>query len=70
MKLNDLISHFEIQKTNEEAELLDKIEDVMIPEQFTEREQTVIENLIRKSLITKIVEDGKVYLVKNGRKPF
>ena len=70
MKLNDLISHFEIQTTNEEAELLDKIEDVMIPEQFTEREQTVIENLIRKSLITKIVEDGKVYLVKNGRKPF
>jgi len=70
MKLNDLISHFEIQTTNEETELLDKIEDVMIPEQFTEREQTVIENLIRKSLITKIVENDKVYLVKNGRKPF
>ena len=70
MKLNDLISHFEIQTTNEENELLDKIEDVMIPEQFTEREQNVIENLIRKSLITKIVENNKVYLVKNGRKPF
>lgn len=70
MKLNDLISHFEIQTTNEETELLDKIDDVMIPEQFTEREQTVIENLIRKSLITKIVENNKVYLVKNGRKPF
>ena len=70
MKLNDLISHFEIQTTNEENELLDKIKDVMIPEQFTEREQTVIENLIRKSLITKIVENNKVYLVKNGRKPF
>ena len=71
MKLNDLISHFEIQTTNEETELLDKIQDVMIPEQFTEREQTVIENLVKKSLITKIVEDdGKVYLVKNGRKPF
>lgn len=70
MKLNDLISHFEIQTTNEETELLDKIKDVMIPEQFTEREQTVIENLIRKSLITKIVENDKVYLVKNGRKPF
>ena len=70
MKLNDLISHFEIQTTNEETKLLDKIQDVMIPEQFTEREQTVIENLIRKSLITKIVENDKVYLVKNGRKPF
>jgi hypothetical protein len=70
MKFNELISHFEIQTSNEEAALLDKIEDVMIPEQFTEREQTVIENLIRKSLITKIVENDKVYLVKNGRKPF
>jgi hypothetical protein len=70
MKFNELISHFEIQTSNEEAELLDKIEDVMIPEQFTEREQPVIENLIRKSLITKIVENNKVYLVKNGRKPF
>jgi len=70
MKLNDLISRFEIQTTNEENKLLDKFEDVMIPEQFTEREQTIIENLIRKSLITKIVENNKVYLVKNGRKPF
>lgn len=70
MKLNDLISHFEIQTSNEEDALLDKLEDVMIPEQFTEREQTVITNLIRKSLITKIVEDGKMYLVKNGKKPF
>lgn len=70
MKLNELISDFVIQTTNEEAKLLDKLQDVMIPEQFTEREQTVIENLIRKSLITKIVENDKVYLVKNGRKPF
>ena len=70
MKLNDLISHFEIQTTNEENELLEKFQDVMIPEQFTEREQTVIENLVRKSLITKVVENGKMYLVKNGKKPF
>lgn len=70
MKLNELISNFEIQTTNEENELLKKFQDVMIPEQFTEREQTVIENLVRKSLITKIVENGKMYLVKNGRKPF
>jgi len=70
MKLNDLISRFEIQTTNEETALLEKFTDVMIPEQFTEREQTVIENLIRKSLITKIVENGKVYLVKNGKKLF
>ena len=70
MKLNELISDFVIQTTTEEAKLLDKLQDVMIPEQFTEREQTVIENLIRKSLITKIVENDKVYLVKNGRKPF
>ena len=27
MKFNELISHFEIQTSNEEAKLLDKIED-------------------------------------------
>jgi len=42
----------------------------MIPEQFTEREQRVIENLIKKSLVQKRIEKGKTTLVKNGRKPF
>jgi|TARA_B100002019_G_scaffold276744_1_gene275858 hypothetical protein len=65
MKLNELIQSFEIALSNEEAKLLDTFEGVMLPEEFTEREQRVIENMIRKSVVTKIAHQGKVYLVKN-----
>lgn len=65
MKLNDLISDFEIALSNEEKGVLGKIDGVMQPEQFTEREQRIIENMIRKSVVTKILHKGKMYLVKN-----
>lgn len=65
MKLNDLITDFEIALSNEEKGVLRKIDGVMIPEQFTEREQRIIENMIRKSVVTKIIHKGKMYLVKN-----
>jgi hypothetical protein len=67
MKLNELISRFEIFKTNEEAHLLDKMSGAMTPSQFTEREMRVVEQLVKKSLITKRIEDETVYLVKNGK---
>lgn len=65
MKLNELITDFEIILSNEEATLLDRIDGVMIPEEFTEREQRIIENLVRKSVVTKIDHKGKIFLVKN-----
>lgn len=65
MKLNELIFDFEIQTSNEEQQLLRQFDGVKLPEEFTEREQTIIENLIRKSLIRKIGHKGKIYLVKN-----
>ena len=67
MKINELISSFEIYTTIEEDKLLDKIKGTVTPNQFTEREVRVIEALIKKSLISKKIEDGKVYLVKNGK---
>ena len=67
MKINELISSFEIYTTIEECKLLDKIKGTVTPNQFTEREVRVIEALIKKSLISKKIEDGKVYLVKNGK---
>lgn len=65
MKLNDLITDFEIILSNEEASLLGRIDGVMIPEEFTEREQRIIENLVRKSVVTKINHKGTIFLVKN-----
>lgn len=68
MKLNELILNFEIQTSNEERQLLHRFDGVMLPEEFTEREKTIIENLIRKSLVSKIGHRGKIYLVKNEQR--
>tara|TARA_B100001287_G_C22675134_1_gene527267 strand:+ start:1349 stop:1561 length:213 start_codon:yes stop_codon:yes gene_type:complete len=70
MKLNELIRKFEVYTTIEEGNLLEKFDGKMIPEQFTERELRVIENLVKKSLVRKVIDNGKLHLVKNGRKPF
>lgn len=67
MKLNDLITDFQIALSNEEATLLHRFDGVMLPEEFTEREQTIIENMIRKSVVTKVNHKGKIYLVRNER---
>jgi len=67
MKLNELISDFEIYVSNEESALLKKMQTTQPMESFTEREQFIIENLIRKSLITKIVKNNQTWVVSNER---
>lgn len=67
MKLNDLIGNFKIALSNEEKSLLRKFNGVMEPDQFNEREQRIIENMIRKSVVNKIVHKGKTYLVQNEK---
>jgi len=65
MKLNELLGRFKIYLTNEEKSLLNDMDNVMLPEQFNEREVTIIENLVKKSIIRKVVHKGTMYLVKN-----
>lgn len=67
MKLNELIKEFQIHTTNEEKQILDKIDAPCYVESFSEREQFVIENLIRKSLLTKVYNRGSVIVVPNER---
>lgn len=67
MKLNELVGQVEIFVSNEEKDLLNDFKGVMLPEQFTERQQGLIENLIRKSLISKVNYKGQLYLVKNDK---
>lgn len=67
MKLNELIKEFTIHVTNEENQLLDKIKSPCYYETFTEREQFVIENLFRKSLLTKVYNKGNVVVVPNDK---
>lgn len=65
MKLNELISEFTIALSNEEASMLENINGVQHLEQFTEREKFIIENLIRKSLVSKVIHKGIPMVMKN-----
>lgn len=65
MRYNELISKFTIAVTNEESELLDKIDDLLPVESFVERDQFVIENLVRKSLLSKVNKNGVIFVRKN-----
>ena len=65
MKLNELITQFTIAMSNEEAKLLRSVKGVMPYESFDEREQFVLEGLIRKSLVSKVHNNGNTMVVAN-----
>jgi hypothetical protein len=65
MKINELISSFTIQMSNEENAIYCKIDKQTPLSLFSEREQLVIENLIRKSLISKISLNGQILVMQN-----
>jgi hypothetical protein len=54
MKINELLGGFEIFTTNEEAEVLKKLAAPVHLNSFSEREQVIIEGMVRKSLVIKI----------------
>lgn len=54
MKINELISDFEIWTTNEEKDLLEKLQHPIKLASLTEQEQYKVQVMIRKSLVTKI----------------
>jgi hypothetical protein len=65
MKINELISSFTIHMSNEENAIYSKIDQQTPLSLFSEREQLVIENLIRKSLISKISLNGQIIVMQN-----
>lgn len=54
MKINDLISDFEIFTTNDEKKLLERLKSPIKLSSLTDREQCIAETMIRKSLLKKI----------------
>jgi hypothetical protein len=54
MKINELLSGFEIWTTNEEKALLKKLDRPTPVSSLSEHEQFKIESMVRKSLLTKI----------------
>ena len=65
MKLNEPIDSFEVFTTNEETLELTKLEGMVPFESLTERQQVIINNLIRKSLVSKIRSKEGIMVAKN-----
>ena len=66
MKINELIQDFTIQASNEEKAILSRLQEVKRLDHFVERDQEVIQNLIRKSLVRKIPKEDYTLVVANG----
>lgn len=54
MKINELLSDFSVFTSREEDAMLEKLQGAAYLNTFSEREQVVIEGLVRKSLVIKI----------------
>lgn len=65
MKINELLNDFQVYITNEEKEILERVQGLRPMEAYTERERFVIENLIRKSLISKVKYNNTFMVQRN-----
>ena len=66
MRINELITEFTIQTSNEEKDILGKLKSAKNLDTFMERDQEVINQLIRKSLVRKIEQDNDTMVVANA----
>jgi len=68
MKVNEILTSFTIYTNNEESALLDSLSnETILLSRFNEHDQEILNNLIRKSLVMKIVENGQVSIRKNAK---
>lgn len=65
MKTRDLLDGFYIWTSAEEHDVLHKIKHPSLLESFSERDQTIIQQLIRKSLLIKVEAKNSVYVYPN-----
>lgn len=65
MKLNELITDFTIYLTNEEKSLLETVNGLTPLSKYQEREQIIIDNLIRKSVLTKVIYNNQIMVMTN-----
>tara|TARA_Y200000002_G_scaffold376694_1_gene380998 strand:- start:976 stop:1182 length:207 start_codon:yes stop_codon:yes gene_type:complete len=65
MKINELLQDFHIQRSNEEQKVLDKCTELRSFDSFPERERFILENLIRKALVSKIMQGNTVMVKAN-----
>ena len=67
MKLNELITEFDIYMTNEERALYEQLDQVVPIISFNERQRIIVNNLIRKSLVSKIRHNNQIMVARNDQ---
>lgn len=67
MKLNELLTDFEIFMTNEEKVELENLSAPTPMSSLTERQQVIMNNLIRKSLVSKIQSNNVIMVARNDK---
>ena len=65
MKLNELITEFDINMTNEERSLYEELDDIVPLLQYNEHQRLILNNLIRKSLVSKVRHNNQIAVARN-----
>lgn len=65
MNLSEFTRGIEIWRSREEQEVLEQIKELTPLAAFQEREQAIIEGLIRKSLVIKVESKENTYVYPN-----
>ena len=69
MKINELLIDFEIFLSNAEKAVLESMDGTRMLTDYGERDQFHIENLIRKSLVSKVHTKNGTLVQRNVRQP-
>jgi len=67
MKIKEIFKGFTMQMSNDEFRILETLQNVTPLIAFPENEQFIIENLIRKALVTKIRNNGMTMVIANEK---
>lgn len=65
MKVNEFVRKVEVWTSKEEKELLESITEPKVVSSFDERDRTIIDSLIRKSLLIKVQGKHSSYVYPN-----
>jgi hypothetical protein len=65
MKINELVRSLNVWCNNEELAILESFTEPRLINSFEERDQHIIENLIRKSLVIKVQGKNSTYVYPN-----
>jgi len=66
MNFSEITQGINVQISLEEKKLLEKMNTLCDYGEFTERQQYVLDNLVRKDIIKRVLYQGKTYLVNNA----